>query len=287
VKLARGLALHVALFLLTSPRTIRQRQAVDIPSCHHSVPCKQRGGGIVLHRRNGGGSEHLGELEQAGLVIALCASTRQTHPPLPPPAHATTATPRNTNERAHQDATHLPLAVFVAGDDQFRELVDFATVRLPQPLDRLHRHACPRCARAVTWASAPWSRHAQASAPAELHRMPPTMHRADYTARDTRRRLHARTQRAQGVTAAATHFGRQLNMLQVDPHVHLALRFVDVLPAGPRRPRILDHLAHLSAVGRGHAHAAVRGGCRRRRGGSAAHAASGGRLAHRPAWPCR
>jgi hypothetical protein len=65
--------------------------------------------------------------------------------------------------------------------------------------------------------------------------------------------------------AAATHVGRQLNVFQVDPHVHLTLRFVDVLPPWARRSCILDHLEHGAAAQQAaRTHATVRGTCWRR-----------------------
>lgn len=65
--------------------------------------------------------------------------------------------------------------------------------------------------------------------------------------------------------AVATHFGWQLNVFQVDPHVYLALRFVDVLPPWARRPGILDHLEHGGAAQQAdRTHAMVRGTCWRR-----------------------
>ena len=48
--------------------------------------------------------------------------------------------------------------------------------------------------------------------------------------------------------AAITYLGRQLNVIEVDPHVNLALGLVHMLPARARRPCILHHLHFRSNV---------------------------------------
>jgi hypothetical protein len=61
-----------------------------------------------------------------------------------PRCNRPTAAPacRACSLRAQRDASHLPFAVFVTGDHQFRVLVDSAAVPLLQPLDRLLHQAC-------------------------------------------------------------------------------------------------------------------------------------------------